>query len=67
MPFYGSIDWEDAMAGLADIHFAGDLTFEIQEWGRYLPTDLKYTIAEHSLIIGNRLLDYVKKAQSIPS
>ena len=64
MPFYGSIDWQDAMAGLADIDFQGDLTFEIQEWGRYLPKEMKHTIAEHSLVIGQKLLEYVELARN---
>ena len=58
MPFYGSIDWQDAMAGLADIDFQGDLTFEIQEWGRYLPRDLKYIAAEQSLVVGRKLVSW---------
>ena len=62
MPFFGSIDWKDAMAGLADIRFPGDLTFEIQEWGRYLPRELKYIAAEQSLVIGRRLVAYYEEA-----
>ncbi|MBQ7455547.1 MAG: sugar phosphate isomerase/epimerase [Clostridia bacterium] len=62
LPFFGSIDWRDAMAGLADIGFAGDLTFEIQEYGRYLPRELKYLAVEQSLIVGEKLLSYVRGA-----
>lgn len=62
MPFYGSIDWVDAMAGLADIAFPGDLTFEIQEFGRYLPPDMKHLVVEQSLVIGRRLVDMIEAA-----
>lgn len=63
MPFYGSIDWRDAMAGLKDIGYRGDLTYEIQEFGRYLPADLKHLVVEQSLVIGQRLLDMAEGAQ----
>ena len=58
MPFFGNIDWQSAMAGLRDIGYQGDLTFEIQEFGRNLPKDLKHTVVEQSLAVGQRLLDY---------
>ena len=62
MPFYGTIDWVDAMAGLADIGYTGDLTFEIQEFGRHLPKELKYLVAEESLVIGRHLVGLYEKA-----
>ena len=62
LPFFGSIDWKEAMRGLAEIGFEGDLTFEIQEYGRYLPKDLKYLAVEQSLIVGKRLLEMIEKA-----
>ena len=62
MPFFGSIDWREAMAGLADIRFSGDLTFEIQEFGRYLPPDMKKLVPRMSLEIGKRLLELYGEA-----
>ena len=62
LPFFGSIDWENAMAGLADIGYAGDLTFEIQEFGRSLPADLKHLSAELSIAVGQRLREYYIQA-----
>lgn len=59
LPFFGSIDWADAMAGLRDIGFQGDLTFEVQEFGRALPKDMKHLTAELSLTVGKRLLEMV--------
>ncbi|MBQ6803125.1 MAG: sugar phosphate isomerase/epimerase [Clostridia bacterium] len=56
MPFYGTIDWKDAMAGLRDIGYQGELTYEIQEFGRYLPKDLKHLAVEQSILIGQRLI-----------
>ena len=61
LPFFGSIDWREAMAGLADIRYPGALTFEIQEWGRYLPKDLKYIAAEQSLVVGRRLVSWFEE------
>ena len=62
MPFFGSLDWESAMAGLSDIRFPGDLTFEIQEFGRYLPPDMKKLAVRLSLEVGKRLLRMVREA-----
>ena len=64
LPFHGNIDWKDAMAGLADISFSNDLTFEVQEWGRYYPKELKYLVVEHSIKVGNILLGYYEEALS---
>lgn len=57
MPFFGNIDWSDAMAGLADINYEGELTYEIQEFGRYLPNELKHTVTELSVSIGKHLIE----------
>ena len=62
LPFFGSIDWEDAMAGLAESGYRGDLTFEIQEFGRYLPRDMKYIAVEASIPVGKRLIALYEKA-----
>lgn len=64
LPFFGSINWEEAMLGLAESGYAGDLTFEIQEYGRYLPKDLKYLAVEQSLTVGRRLISLYEKARS---
>ena len=64
MPFFGSIDWKEAMAGLADIGYDGDLTFEIQEWGRYLPKEHKHLICEDSIRIGTILVGYFEDAKA---
>lgn len=63
MPFYGTIDWRDAMAGLADIDYQGELTYEIQEFGRYLPKDMKHLAVEQSIVIGQRLIEYFEEAK----
>lgn len=57
LPFHGNIDWREAMNGLADIGYQGDLTFEVQEFGRYFPNDRKYLVVEYSRKIGNLLLE----------
>ncbi|MFA9380413.1 MAG: sugar phosphate isomerase/epimerase family protein [Acetanaerobacterium sp.] len=57
MPFFGTIDWADAMAGLAECGYEGELTYEIQEFARFVPNELKHGVVELSLVIGNRLLE----------
>jgi len=64
MPFHGNIDWADAMAGLVDIDYKGDLTYEIQEFGRFIPNDCKHLVIAYSLQIGQVLLDMVEKARA---
>ncbi len=63
MPFFGTIDWVSAMGGLADIGYEGDLTYEIQEFGRYLPNEHKHLVIEQSLVIGEILMGYFKDAR----
>ena len=64
MPFHGNIDWAECMAGLADIDFDGDLTYEIQEFGRYLPNDQKHLVVEYSMKIGKILMDLYQQARA---
>ena len=59
LPFFGSIDWDDAMAGLRDIGYDYDLTFEVQEFGRCLPIDMKHLTVKLSRAVGQRLLDMI--------
>lgn len=61
MPFFGKTDWADAMTALAEIGYEGDLTFEIQEFGRYLPNELKHLVVELSVKIGNYLIELYEK------
>lgn len=56
MPFFGHINWTEAMTGLAECGYAGDLTYEIQEFGRFVPNELKHTVVDLSITIGNRLI-----------
>ena len=64
MPFHGNINWAEAMAGLADIGYDGDLTYEIQEFGRYFPNDQKHLVVEYSLKVGRVLMDLYEKAKA---
>lgn len=56
LPLFGSIDWTECMAGLADIGWAGELTFEVQEFGRYLPKEMKHLAVEQSVQVGRYLV-----------
>ena len=62
LPFHGNIDWKDAMAGLADIGYQGDLTYEIQNWGRFYPKELKHMVAKYSIEVGKVLISYFDEA-----
>jgi len=64
MPFHGNIDWQQAMAGLADIGYDGDLTYEIQEFGRYFPNEHKHLVVEYSLKVGEVLVGMFEKARA---
>ncbi len=57
LPFHGTIPWREAMSALADVGYEGDLTFEAQEFGRFLPKEQKRLVASYSLQIGKVLLD----------
>lgn len=64
MPFFGTIDWADAMHGLADCGYEGDLTYEIQEFGRMVPNSLKHTVLDMSVVIGKKLLRLYEDAKN---
>lgn len=64
LPFHGNIDWAEAMAGLADIGYDGDLTYEIQEFGRCFPNDQKHLVVEYSLKVGRVLVDMFERAKA---
>jgi len=57
LPFFGKTNWPDAMAALAEIGYDGDLTFEIQEFARYMPNELKHLAVELSVKTGNYLIE----------
>lgn len=63
MPFFGNIDWAEAMAELATCGYEGDLTYEIQEFGRFVPNELKHAVVDLSLTIGNRLIAMYEQAK----
>ena len=62
LPFHGNIDWKEAMQALAEIGYDGDLTFEIQEWGRFYPKELKSMMAEYAAKVGNILISYFNES-----
>lgn len=62
LPFCGNINWAEAMAGLADIGYEGELTYEIQEFGHHFPNDLKHAVLDISVTVGNYLIALYEKA-----
>ncbi len=64
LPFVGNINWQEAMAGLSDIDYEGELTYEIQEFTRFFPDDLKPVAIEMSIKVGNYLIALFERAQA---
>ncbi len=64
LPFFGNIDWMEAMAGLADIGYTGELTYEIQEFGRNVPNDLKEQVVSLSVTVGQYLIGMYEQARN---
>ncbi|MDR1766751.1 MAG: sugar phosphate isomerase/epimerase [Lachnospiraceae bacterium] len=64
MPYFGNIDWSACMEALAEIGYDGDLTYEIQEFARYMPNDLKYAAVELSVKVGGYLIGIYERALS---
>lgn len=62
LPLYGTIDWHECMAALREIGWQGDLTFEAQEFGRYLPRELKHLAVQQSMAVGKYLVGLFEKA-----
>lgn len=58
LPFYGTVNWKEAMAGLRDIAYTKALTFEAQQFGRYYPKEAKALVVQHSLAVGRILQAY---------
>lgn len=63
LPLYGSIDWRECMSALAELDWQGDLTFEAQEFGRYLPAEMKHLAVEQSVQVGRYLIQLFEEAQ----
>jgi len=62
LPFFGITDWADAMKGLADIGYQGELTYEVQEFAKYMPKELKYAALDLSIVVGNYLIGLYDQA-----
>ncbi len=64
LPFHGNINWKTCMEALVEIGYKGNLTYEVQEFGRFLPNDRKHLVVEYSWKIGDLLLEYYENAIS---
>lgn len=63
LPFHGNIDWKRCMETLAEIQYKGDLTYEIQQWSRYYPNELKPLAIKHALEIEKVLVEWFHNAR----
>jgi len=62
MPFFGTIDWEGAMAALAEIGYPGFLTYEIMYFMRNIPGELQGNILQYSLDTLSYLSDLMQRS-----
>ncbi len=56
LPFYGTIDWSDVMAGLQAIEYEGTFNYETHNSFRALPFEVRDTALSHALSIGRYLV-----------
>ena len=57
-PLFGTVDWRDAMHGLALAGFDGLFNYELET--RHLPLSLRETFAAHAVATAEELLTYIK-------
>ena len=57
-PFMGTVDWQDAMHGLALAEFEGPLNYEIP--AARIPADLRKDFAKYLVAIADKLMEYIK-------
>lgn len=55
LPFFGSIDWVDAMQGLGEINFAHCFNYECRMIR--LPADVRENIGRHAVALGHKLVE----------
>ena len=56
LPFTGVINWKPFMKALAQIHYEGDVAFEIHRYTENTPDDLVPAAIRYSIEVGNYLL-----------
>ncbi len=56
LPFMGTIDWRRLMDALADVDYAGDVTYEVHNSIRTLPNALKDPMMRYAVSLGNTLI-----------
>jgi len=58
-PFYGIIDWKSTMSALKSIGYEGDFTYEVQNFTRVLPDNIRDSAIKTLVEIGNYLLNSI--------
>ncbi|MDY0288305.1 MAG: sugar phosphate isomerase/epimerase [Sphaerochaeta sp.] len=56
LPFYGTINWKEAIAALRKISYGGDLTYECMFFNQHLPLELKVSAIRQAKLVGEYLL-----------
>lgn len=57
LPFYGDIDWIPIMKTLKEIHYEGDITYEVTPFLDRVPPEIRDSALKHSVDVGNYLLE----------
>lgn len=57
-PFLGSIDWKDAMHGLALAGFEGPLNYEVVT--ARIPAEIRKTFAKYLVDVADKLMEYIE-------
>lgn len=61
LPYVGMTDWDRIMPVLRDIGYEGDITFEIHNFTRHMPPELREAAIRFSLAVGNHLLELAER------
>lgn len=56
LPYMGKVDWAEVMAGLAEIGYQGDFTYEVHGLTDHLPLELKPQAIRYSWEVGSYLM-----------
>lgn len=63
-PYYGTIDWDDVLKGLADVGYSGDFTFEIHKHTECISTSIRTSLLRFSYELGVDMVSKINKLKN---
>ncbi len=60
LPYMGRVDWDEVMAGLSEIGYEGDFTYEVHGLTDALPLELKPQAIRYSWEVGSHLMSLAR-------